>query len=159
MAQKQCSKCKEFKDLKEFSKDSSTKDGLKCGCRPCRGKESKEWQRNNPGKTSTASAKWYTNNPDGAKNRTLKLKYGITIETFNELLKSQDNLCAICKKPETATDKRLGGIRTLAVDHCHKTGKVRGLLCTCCNGALGFIKEDMMCALSLVKYIENNQEK
>ena len=151
--QKQCTKCLKNKDLDQFTKDGSNKDGLRSKCRSCRSIESKEWQKLNPQRTSITCAKWYKNNPDKVKDRTLRRKYGITIEIFNELLLSQNNVCAICEQPETALDPKTKQPRLLAVDHCHMTGKVRGLLCTGCNAALGFLKENQDRALRLAQYI------
>lgn len=69
-------------------------------------------------------------NPDTFRARWLKHAYGISIETYDTILKSQDGVCALCTK-SCATGKRL------AVDHCHSTGKIRGLLCSHCNRSLG----------------------
>ena len=61
--------------------------------------------------------------------------YGITVEIYNLMWLTQRGLCAICLMPERAHNQ-YGPLR-LAVDHDHETGKVRGLLCRSCNGALG----------------------
>jgi recombination endonuclease VII len=68
-------------------------------------------------------------------NRATKLKscYGLTIEQYNTLLTEQKGRCALCKKTST---------RRLCVDHCHRTGLVRRLLCHKCNSALGFLNDD-----------------
>src|ERR1700731_4765204 len=60
-------------------------------------------------------------------------KYNLTIEQYQELLKSQDNKCASCKKPF---------LKTPFVDHCHRTGKTRGLLCSNCNFGIGQFNDD-----------------
>lgn len=60
------------------------------------------------------------------------------LKTYYKLIKSQNNLCAICNRPETKKQK--GKIRALAIDHCHKTQKVRGLLCFDCNTTLGKVE-------------------
>ena len=65
-------------------------------------------------------------------------RFGITLEIYNEMLVDQNNVCAICKQPETAYDSRLKLVKKLAVDHCHSTGKIRGLLCISCNTKLGW---------------------
>ena len=69
------------------------------------------------------------------KDYELKSKYGITLEEYNARLLKQDNKCAIC-----------GGInrsgKRLAVDHCHVTGRVRGLLCSNCNNGLGLFQDN-----------------
>ncbi len=70
-------------------------------------------------------------------------KYGVTEEKYQEMLKAQNELCAICLNPETATDNRMGGsVKRLAIDHCHTTGKVRGLLCQRCNQGIGNFKHN-----------------
>lgn len=66
----------------------------------------------------------------------LKIAYGITPEQYDEMHNSQGGVCAICRKPETVVDPKKG-LRRLAVDHDHVTGRVRGLLCINCNNGLG----------------------
>lgn len=63
-------------------------------------------------------------------------RFGITLEDYEQLLKRQNGGCAICEQPETAKHKT-GKTRRLAVDHCHKTNKIRGLLCNRCNIGIG----------------------
>lgn len=96
------------------------------------------------------------NNPDKIKGYKLKDRFGITLEDFKKMKLSQNNKCAICSKEETALDKRAGRIKELAVDHCHKTGKIRSLLCGNCNQALGKIKENFDVALKIAKYIQEH---
>ncbi|HET8686207.1 MAG TPA: endonuclease VII domain-containing protein [Methanosarcina sp.] len=81
-------------------------------------------------------------NPDKMKNIDLKKRFNITLDQYKEMLALQDNVCAICLQPEKRKDHRTGLIRELAVDHCHTTGKIRGLLCTDCNTALGLFKDN-----------------
>lgn len=83
-----------------------------------------------------------------------KRKFGITPEKYAEIFRSQNGVCAICKQPETAT--RLGKVKALAVDHCHKTDVVRGLLCADCNTGIGKLKEDKSIFLSAIQYLEGN---
>jgi hypothetical protein len=59
--------------------------------------------------------------------------YGITLNEFEEMAKRQNGVCAICLKPSR---------KILQVDHCHKTGKVRGLLCGKCNMFLEHVNDD-----------------
>lgn len=67
------------------------------------------------------------------KGYRLKKRYGMTIEQYDSLLKEQNNRCAICNRHQSELQK------PLAVDHNHKSGKVRGLLCTSCNLMLGYV--------------------
>jgi hypothetical protein len=67
---------------------------------------------------------------------------GIDADRYQEMLKEQGGVCAICCKPERATDKASGKIKDLAIDHCHATGEVRALLCSNCNRALGLFNDD-----------------
>ena len=77
---------------------------------------------------------------DATRNSHLRLKYGITIAQYDELLRLQDGVCASCHKPETSLS-RIGTLRRLSVDHDHVTGLVRGLLCCNCNRALGWLDD------------------
>ena len=75
------------------------------------------------------------------KDKKLRKTFGITYNEYKNLLKEQNNVCAICKSPEIRKRKS-GVLYDLAVDHNHKTGKVRGLLCKNCNWALGQLKDN-----------------
>ncbi len=84
----------------------------------------------------------------------LKAQHSMTLEEYNMLLAAQENKCAICKQPETAKD-RLGNLQRLSVDHDHKTGKIRGLLCRHCNYALGRLDDDIGRVRALLTYLES----
>jgi len=84
----------------------------------------------------------------------LSKRYGITVEKYEEMVEQQNNLCAICKKKESRTVN--GQSVRLTIDHCHKTGKVRGLLCGKCNKALGLLSEDCLVALEAASYLALN---
>jgi len=71
---------------------------------------------------------------------------------FSELLLKQNNVCAICSNPETS--KRY---RSLSVDHDHSTGKIRGLLCSNCNRALGLLKDDILVLKKAIDYLNENK--
>lgn len=82
-------------------------------------------------------------NPTLESDRNLKRKYGLTKKQYEEKLNVQNGVCAICSKPETSVDGRTERLKNLAVDHNHKTNKIRGLLCWRCNGTIGKIEEDL----------------
>ena len=75
----------------------------------------------------------------------LRTKFGISVKQYNDLLTSQNGVCAICKKSQRS--------RKLAIDHNHITGKVRGLLCNTCNRAIGYLHEDITLMKAAIKYL------
>lgn len=87
------------------------------------------------------------------RNSILKYHFGITMEEYNRMLKEQNEVCAICYNKETDCEKRTGKPRSLAVDHCHQTGKIRGLLCRKCNTAIGLLKENLNIINNCINYL------
>ena len=84
-------------------------------------------------------------------------RFGITRQEYAEMFHRQNGVCAICSQPETAT--RLGKVKALSVDHNHKTGSVRGLLCSDCNTGIGKLKEDRNIFLSAIQYLDEHSDK
>lgn len=84
--------------------------------------------------------KHYAANKERYRDQFLQKTYDMTLDEYKILLVIQQNCCAICGKKETAVDKRWGTKRVMAVDHDHKTGKIRGLLCGACNARLGTLE-------------------
>jgi len=87
--------------------------------------------------------------PDFIRRCHLQGTFGITLEEYNDLLEAQDGVCAICGK----TPEENG--RSLAVDHCHKTGKIRGLLCQVCNAGLGSFKDNQDILRKAIEYLDD----
>ena len=89
--------------------------------------------------------------------RNLKLK-GLTVEDYEIALQNQNYCCAICRQPETARRQNVTGndIRRLAVDHSHKYGTYRGLLCMSCNTGLGKFKDDIGLLKQAIQYLEKH---
>jgi hypothetical protein len=87
----------------------------------------------------------------------LKKKYKITLEEYNEMLKTQKGVCAICENPETTINKKTGETIDLSVDHDHLTGENRGLLCTSCNRGLGCFRDNVKYLDNAKKYINNHK--
>jgi len=83
----------------------------------------------------------------------LKRNFGLSNNQYIDMLNSQGGKCAICDKPEIAKD-RGGTLRRLAVDHCHDTGKVRGLLCTKCNMILGGVNDSPAILKEAIRYLD-----
>lgn len=87
-----------------------------------------------------------------AMKTALKKHYGLNIEDYNLMLELQDNRCAICNMEETAIS-RYGTPKRLTVDHCHETGKIRGLLCDNCNRGIGHLKESIRVLEKAIIYL------
>ena len=94
--------------------------------------------------------RYYQDNKENLKCKDLQKKYGITLEEYNNFLEQQNYLCNICENHIEEFS------RSLAVDHCHKTGKVRSLLCSKCNTALGLVGENIDVLESMIGYIKEH---
>ena len=92
-----------------------------------------------------ATRSWKLKNPSKRREYTLR-QYGLTPEGFQELIQKQQGNCAACGEP-------LADPRKTHVDHCHKTGKVRGVLCLRCNTALGLLDDSPEKAERLAEYL------
>ena len=88
-------------------------------------------------------------------NRTLTHTYGITLAEYETFFSRQNGLCAICAEPEKAIDHLTKDIRRLAVDHCHRTKKIRGLLCLACNTAIGKLRDNPELIERAAVYVRN----
>lgn len=93
----------------------------------------------------------YAADPRRFQSQVLKSKFGITLDDYDAMLVAQGGGCQICGAPP-AGDKRL------AVDHCHETGRVRGLLCTPCNQALGLMRDDPNRLQRAIAYLSADAE-
>ncbi len=85
----------------------------------------------------------------------IKRNFGLTKLDYDNLLNKQKGVCAICNQKETSKHQK-GKLRKLSVDHCHITGKVRGLLCTKCNMSLGGFRDNIAILKIAVSYLEDN---
>ncbi|WP_084206625.1 endonuclease VII domain-containing protein [Segniliparus rugosus] len=86
-------------------------------------------------------------------NKHLKKKYGLTIEQYEEMVAVRGNKCDICGR----TPIEVGDSRRLSVDHCHKTGRIRGLLCRWCNTAIGQLQDSVQVMENAIKYMKEWQ--
>lgn len=94
--------------------------------------------------------------PDHYRDKELQKSFGITLAQYHEMSAAQGHVCAICNKPETAT--RNGKPLALHVDHDHKTGNVRSLLCSNCNVALGMFCDDPDVMRNAIVYLVKHSE-
>jgi len=107
------------------------------------------WRRKNRERYRAWQQQYTLNIRRRRRGYQLQRAYGITIEDYETRLKQQGNVCACCG---TDTPGHRG---TFVVDHCHLSGKVRGLLCNNCNQALGLMRDSIGYGLSLVAYLVN----
>lgn len=112
--------------------------------------------------TEAATARaWREANPERFRKAVLNRKahikrYGLTPSDYDRMLEAQGGKCAICRQPETFRRKD-GSPMHLAVDHCHTTGRVRGLLCRMCNQTLGRVKDSVELLQASIDYLRKNQ--
>lgn len=126
---KRCSRCLETKPLSAFNKRNDRPQSLsyRSWCKFCIRQKEREEQ----GARSEYSKKYREKNRELLRDKFMKKRYGCSLSMFLQLEKSQNGRCAICKKT-----------KKLQLDHNHKTGKIRGLLCSNCNCALGLVSEN-----------------
>lgn len=105
--------------------------------------EDHEWREQH----KASVAQWQESNPDKRKAQRLKV-FGLTLQEFNQMMESQDHRCAICGFRETIDPKLFP-----VVDHCHATGRVRGLLCMQCNQGLGKFKDQPRLLYAAAAYL------
>lgn len=126
-----CTKCEVPRSSDRFSRRGAGDDRVRMPCKNCCNAALKTIEIK--AKRAQLQRNWRQNNPEGAR-RTYLGQYNLTPEEYEEMLQQQGGVCAIC-----------GGVnldnKRLAVDHDHRTGWPRGLLCVGCNSAIGFLKD------------------
>ena len=90
------------------------------------------------------------------QSRALKV-FGLTREKHLDMLNEQNHVCKICGKPEQSKDPKSGKTKSLAIDHNHNTGIVRGLLCSNCNRGIGLFGDSIETLKSAIQYLESNK--
>jgi hypothetical protein len=138
-----CTRCKLTKSKDFFYYRNLHKEAR---CKECVSFLRKETYKKNPGKYAAKQAEYRRNNPEKVAAVKRKQAFGITAEQYDALLIAQNNSCAICTTHQSELKFRL------AVDHCHATGRIRGLLCPHCNVALGHLKEDVNLMNAMIQY-------
>lgn len=129
------------------------KNGAILGCAPCLREKARqrmaEIRAIDPEPNRLAAREYRKKNPEYHRAAGLKKNFGITVEQYDKMAAAQDNACAICRG-HNPSGKRLG------VDHDHSTGKIRELLCSRCNTALGQLRDQPgLCRLA-AEYLERH---
>lgn len=107
----------------------------------------KEYYQKHKSKLYKISSKW-VKSPKGkkyARKYRLKIRYGLTLKEYDKIFEQQGGVCVICKQPQLH--------KRLAVDHNHKTGKVRGLLCFSCNSIVGHLEKNPGLIINFIRYL------
>lgn len=146
---KECTRCRLDKPLSDYRRHRTAKDGLNWECRACHSSRNLEiYRKNRDG--ILARNKISRKRPEIKrlhKDSQLRIKYGLTLEAYEQMLASQGGGCAICHGPPKSK-------RGFHVDHDHKTGKVRAILCGGCNVGIGYFYENPKLLIAASKYLE-----
>lgn len=168
--QKICRTCKITKDLHQFYYTKKRSDKRMINCKSCHREKAtlrynnnketilekrKEHYKTNSNKLKKDTKNYRKNNSVTVRDAFLKRKFGISLEKYNELLNSQNKVCAICNKKEDTIIRNK--VKELSVDHCHKTGKIRGLLCNRCNISLGGFLDSVEILKNAVIYLNEGK--
>lgn len=181
----ECSHCKQIQNLSAFNKHKQGRLGIETICKNCKQYfKDKRAKENGALRTCRKCGKVATNTTElelfvkdknsvfgrfnlckechtqsdsnryynNSLEKRVK-KFGITVEQYNQFVKDQNNCCAICKKPKEQFDGRGNNFH---IDHCHTTGKVRGLLCSNCNTGLGQFKDDIKSLENAIQYLKDS---
>lgn len=109
----------------------------------------KAYNKANRAQANAYCKKYDEANKEKLRSAAYKRRFGITLEDYNKMFEDQKGCCKICNTHQLDLKKRL------AVDHCHTTGKVRGLLCGNCNRAIGMLNDSQELLLSAINYLKN----
>ena len=140
---KSCKECKVEKPLTEYYYSKKGNHGKlypDSTCKSCKKISNKKWFKENKKKAQAFNLK-----------SKLKKRYNMTVDEYNALLINQDGRCKICSKRQAR--------RSLAVDHCHSTNVIRGLLCDKCNMALGLIHDNLDILDGMKQYLIDSRVK
>jgi hypothetical protein len=163
MDTKVCSCCKAPTTLANMSRSNQSKDGLGSWCKYCKAASARRWLTRNKqsvnakakaeyaldgSKQREQASRWYAENKERGRQtrRAWKLlkKFAVTEADYQRMLEQQGGVCAICRGTQTVR---------LAVDHSHKTGDTRGLLCRRCNLGLGFFDDSPGTLMAAIAYL------
>lgn len=170
MDNKTCGKCKETKAIALFGRDASRVDGFNYFCKQCTRRASSSHYAKNADAERKKRSEYYASSKEQfperykqyqqtnyAKHRDAKLayskrrtveKYGLTVELYEEMLREQNGKCRTCSTIITTKNR--------AIDHCHSTNAVRGILCRDCNIALGLVKDNPSTLAKMIDYLRAN---
>lgn len=139
----ECPKCEKWKSIDEFHKSKNALYGRASRCKICAGEAARVSHAKNKGCPKRARQ---------VKSRYLERTYEMTIDDFESMVLDNGGTCEIC-------NCKLDMSGLTHVDHCHKTGVVRGVLCSTCNRGLGYFKDNVEVLEGAVKYLRRHYGK
>ena len=155
---KRCSTCKLKKIPALFHKNKNKPNGLSSSCKDCASQRSKAHHWANRERILARRRAKRDHYADYMRQWHLMHRYGVTIEERAAMSERQQDACDICGKHEIRFNNKSKQIQKLSVDHCHKTGRIRGLLCNGCNRALGCVLENKDTLRKMIVYLETHEE-
>lgn len=143
-----CTSCGEYKAWEFYSSKNPTRDKHRTDihtikqpkCKVCAAADTKAWN---------------DKNKDTSRERYLQLKYGMSENEYNARLLAQNNQCPLC---EVGFSSGVFGPNSPVVDHCHSSGKVRGILCNECNRGLGYFHDNKEALIKAASYLTGTLE-
>lgn len=142
---KKCTVCDQLLDYSNYHKSKSTKDGYGYRCRECDREARLKYREANKERFAEVS-----------RRKALKFKYGISLEEYEAILEKQGHSCAICKTKENGVPGKRRSWNW-SVDHCHASGRIRGLLCNQCNRGLGMLGDTVESLQKALDYLKKSE--
>lgn len=162
----ECRKC--FTELTDTNWQPCRKKTNSYICSSCTNKTSKLWKQKNPDKVNQQRKRWFEKNKDKIKQyrqkitkesrrkHVVKMCYNLSWEDYLEFYTKAKGSCSICFKPLSLSFSE--DIETAHIDHCHKTGSIRGILCRSCNRGIGYLNDSPERLRKAADYLERNTE-
>jgi hypothetical protein len=138
-------------------------------CSSCCNARSAKWKESNPEKVKEYKNKWSIKNKDKIKiyktkvttenkrKHSIKTYYGVSWEEYLNIYQKSDGKCSICATPLSVHKEQ--NKETACVDHCHTTGKIRGILCRTCNRGIGYLRDSPELLKIAAGYLEKHNAK
>ena len=150
-----CIRCEQTKSETEFYKEKGRASGYRGYCKLCCAEKKQETRARKANGLPPPDRKQMRNpaapclQPRNVWARHIKAKFGITVDVYDAMLVKQEGRCAICNTDQPDSKHGL-----FSIDHCHTTGKIRGLLCQPCNRGLGQFRDSASSLAAAVAYLQ-----
>lgn len=153
-------------------KEKTAKDGIRLRCKICcherrvlsyydrrdeNIRKSIEWKKENREYVRENAKENYWKDIEGKRKKERTRKKNLNLAEYEQMVKEQDNKCAICGKEESRKRRFSEEVCPLCIDHCHTTGKIRGLLCHDCNTGIGKLKDNIVLLESAIRYLRKDE--